>query len=444
MAFVTIPNDKPISRHSPNLSWCKLADKKICLVYHTASSSAGALVFVQIANFTDNGDISFETPIYVTTIPVACRFTFVDICAISATKVCISYPVESVASQGDISRAQASSEATGAFMTPTLCNLAFIDLDTGLVDRTLPVPFAAAHYTTHATQSSFRQNPPVLHFDGTHVVVQSSPTMWKTRSDSSVNIYLFRLPRYKINPATYEVSVTTYTTVPYTATDWSASPMRQIQNFYFKNGIFVSRAASVIGIGVTYANLNICREEGSTIRASSSNTYAEYIYPMDNKYLLFTKSGNNDNMKWFDYNNVELASTLIGSNYNFDTAIDVERTDDDTLLILKTTASSYVAHGTAQQANENVGPVQGSMYSILQIGVFKIYPDLNFLNAPPPNVELQTLPFVVRDIGQYSKRTIFQVSDKVIALIGCFYQPIGVFGVPQFNLEKPGIVTLKV
>lgn len=444
MAFVTIPNDKPISRHSPNLSWCKLADKKICLVYHTASSSAGALVFVQIANFTDNGDISFETPIYVTTIPVACRFTFVDICAISATKVCISYPVESAARMGDISEARAVPQTTNANVTPTLCNLAFIDLDTGLVDRTLPVPFAAAHYTTHATQASFRQNPPVLHFDGTHVFVQSSPTVWKTSSTSTATIYLCRLPRYKINPATYEVSVTAYTNTPYMSTDWSASPMRQIQNFYFKNGIFVSRAASVVDLGNTYANLNICRENGSTIRASSSNTYAEYIYPMDNKYLLFTKSGNNDNMKWFDYNNVELASTLIGSNYNFDTAIDAEKTDDDTLLILKTTASSYVAHRTVQMANETVGSAQGSMYSRLQIGVFKIYPDLNFLNAPPPDVELQTLPFVVRDIGQYSKRTIFPVSDKVIALIGCFYQPIGVFDAAQFNLEKPGIVTLKV
>ena len=445
MAFVTIPNDKPISRHSPNFNWCKLADRKICMVYHTASNVAGALVFVQIANFDEDGNVSFETPIYVTTIPVACRFTFVDICAISETRICISYPVESAALKGDATVAGQSTQVAST-LTPTACNLAFVDLTTGVVDKTMPVPFENAHYSSNPNSTSFRQNPPVLSFDGVSVVVQSSPTGWRT-SNNGAGVGFLRLPKYKINPSSYEVNVVTYP-APYLTSQLNQDTVRQIQNYYTKNGVFISRASSVANpVQSVFSNFNINKDDVSTTRPNhtgANGTSPEYIYPLSDKYILFTKVGNSDNIKWFNYDHTEIGSLLLGSNYNLDSAIDAERTADGTFLVLNTTAPTYSYIGLAQVSNETVGSVQGSMYSLVQLNVFKIYPELNFINAPPPAIERQILNYVVRDIGQYSKRTIFPISDKAVALIGCFYPYDPVFTTAHFNLEKPGIITLKV
>ena len=213
--------------------------------------------------------------------------------------------------------------------------------------------------------------------------------------------------------------------------------------------MFISRASSVANpVQSVFSNFNFNKDDVSTTRPNhtgANGTSPEYIYPLSDKYILFTKAGNSDNIKWFNYDHTEIASLLLGSNYNFDASIDVEQTSDGTLLILNAAAPTYSYIGHAQVSTENLSSNQGFMYSVLQLNVFKIYPELNFLNAPPPAIERQSLPYVVRDIGQYSKRNIFPISDKAVALIGCFYPyDPSTWGSTQFNLEKPGIITLKV
>lgn len=428
MAFVTLENATAISERVGNYAWCKLADKKICVIMQTISTSANfGKIFAQIVTFGDDGSITKQTPIFVRTLPVHVETSFLDAVAISETRICLSFPHQSISAISDLN----ATNNLAAGRAPTDWSLLFFDLATGTVETVIENPFVRSDLVPNST-STLRHMMPTLMVDGSDIVVIPSIAMI-TGGAGGATQYIKVPSVLRVNTTTYVQQMVDSGYSPATqnlgVNLGNSIKIRGHLNTYVKNGRVVQRAGHFsIAAGLS-GNKSASFIYHPNTKKWTFFTDAPLVYtlPLEDKCLAFIKptASAPTNMRFLDYDGNVLASVAVGSALDLSNTIDAELLPDGTLICLglanngHAESTSYAAAGNVE--SQELAATNTYNTTVLKLNVFKVYPEFNFASAPPQEIELQ-LPYgtgrVVRTEFNYARRVIFPITDKVFALIG--------------------------
>ncbi len=395
MAFVTLENATAISERVGNYAWCKLADKKICVIMQTISTSANfGKIFAQIVTFGDDGSITKQTPIFVRTLPVHVETSFLDAVAISETRICLSFPHQSISAIPDLN----STSNLAAGRAPTNWSLLFFDLATGTVETVIVNPFVSLDLVA-GSAFTLRHLMPTLMVDGSDIVV--IPSIATTTGNTGVTTHIKVPSVLRVNTTTY-VQQMVDSGYSHTTQNLGESSrkfkIRGHLNTYVKNGRVVQRAGHFNTSGVSGRSASFIYHPNTKKWTFFTDAPLVYTLPLKDKCLAFIKptASAPTNMRFLDYDGNVLASVAVGSALDLSNTIDAELLPDGTLICLGLadngypSSTSYTAVGNVE--SQELAATNYYNTTVLKLNVFKVYPEFNFASAPPQEIELQ-LPY---------------------------------------------------